>query len=114
MSRRDDESVKRMARLVGLMEDWANWVQAGHAPQGEQRSSVFACAAIDWAEGVDLHRNQAINAAVYDLPPSQSAAVQKRYGVCRVWRFPRDNYEAMLLAGHEALLVSLPRRNVVI
>ena len=63
---------------------------------------------------VNYLKAEAIEAAVEDLPPTKKAAIHKRYGICAVYRFPRDDYELQLLAAHEELLRTLPKRNVVI
>lgn len=114
-----EEQIKRMENLVRLMVDWARWVDAGriNLSAAQNSGSIFGSGSTAWddfAEGLDKHDFEAVDAAVDSLPPAQGAAVQKRYGLCAVWRFPRDNYEQLLLQAHEALLVSLPRRNVVI
>ena len=112
-----EAELERMQRLIGLLEDWARWMQAGHVRQGHHRSAIFCGAGQDFedmADDVSRMVNEAISAAIESLPPAQAAAINRRYGICAVWRFPRHNYADLLQAAHDALIVSLPRRNVVL
>lgn len=114
-----DEQIERIKRLVPLLEDWARW-QSWYSPRVGYPSRVAMLASDasqsfeDMCESMDGNIMQAIEAAVEDLPPAKKAAIHKRYGICAVYRFPRDDYELQLLAAHEELLRTLPKRNVVI
>ena len=117
--RRDEDHGRQMERLRVLMEDWANW-QRTYRPRLGYPSRSLTC----YSEGLrdfegmcedaDNATFAAIDACVQDLVPAQRAAVMRRYGIAAVFRFPRDNYEACLLAAHERLLVELPKKGVVI
>ena len=117
--RRDDEHMRHMGRLRVLLEDWADW-QRTYRPRLGYPSRSLTCyieGSRDFegmCEDADSATFAAIDACVQDLVPSQRAAVMRRYGIAAVFRFPRDNYEACLLAAHERLLVDLPKKGVVI
>jgi hypothetical protein len=107
-------------RFVQLMEDWADWFNGydprlGFSPKcaGLQNGRVSS----DFDElmaGVDKRVFQIIEAKIDDLPVMERAAVQKRYRLCTIWRFPRNNYEDMLQKGHERILDHLLAKGVVI
>jgi hypothetical protein len=104
-------------RLKGLLEDWASWMHAYRPDLGQRGMSLVKSSGSHDFESlfanVEKEVMRAIDAAIDDLPPAQSAAIHKRY-LHIEWRFPRDNYVFMLESAHGALLVSLPRRNVVL
>lgn len=117
--KRDDEHLKRMERLRGILEDWATW-QRTYRPRLGYPSRSLTCyseGSTDFegmCEEADSATYAAVDACVQDLVPAQRAAVMRRYGIAAVFRFPRDNYEACLLAAHERLMVELPKKGVVI
>lgn len=111
---------RTLESLKHLLEDWTRW-QRGytmrlgyptHSPgfSGNQGIRSFD----DLCDEVDTRVMQMIDAAIGDLPPAQSAALLRCYGVAAVFRFPRENYEEQLFAAHEHLLQELPRRGVVL
>ncbi len=61
-------------------------------------------------EHSDAVKMKAIDASVDSLAPAQKAAIHRRYGICGVWRFPRDNYQQMLDAAHDALHITMRRK----
>ena len=111
--------LKTLEALVALLEDWADW-QRTYRPRLGYPSRSLTCyseGSRDFegmCEDADNATFAAIDACVQDLVPAQRAAVMRRYGIAAVFRFPRDNYEACLLAAHERLLVDLPKKGVVI
>jgi hypothetical protein len=117
--KRDDEHLKRMERLRVILEDWATW-QRTYRPRLGYPSRSLTC----YSEGstdfegmckeADSATYAAVDACVQDLVPAQRAAVMRRYGIAAVFRFPRDNYGACLLAAHERLMVELPKKGVII
>lgn len=119
---RDDKAIKAMARLVDRLEEWARWYESynlklampSKAAVCESHGKSAYSAWEDFEQEVDQAVFVIIDAAVDDLPPAQGNAVRKRYGLCSVWRWPRNNYEECLLAAHERLLKELPARGVVI
>jgi hypothetical protein len=117
--KRDDEHLKRMERLRVILEDWATW-QRTYRPRLGYPSRSLTCyseGSTDFegmCEEADSATYAAVDACVQDLVPAQRAAVMRRYGIAAVFRFPRDNYGACLLAAHERLMVELPKKGVII
>lgn len=111
--------LKTLEALVALLEDWANW-QRAYSPRLGYPSRSLTCyseGSRDFegmCEDADNATYAAVDACVQDLVPAQRAAVMRRYGIAAVFRFPRDNYEACLLAAHERLMVELPKKGVVL
>lgn len=104
-------------RLKGLLEEWARWMGSYRPNLGAKSPSYSqTTGSHDFEslfEGVESYIMRTVDTAVSDLSPAQSAAVHKRYlGID--WRFPRDNYALMLDAAHDALMVSLKRKNVIV
>jgi len=69
-------------------------------------------AAGDAYDRLELGRVELVDTAVGDLEPIQRAAIQRRYGLCAVWRFPRLNYGEVLDQAHTALMVLLRKKGV--
>ena len=117
--KRDDDHLKRMERLKVILEDWATW-QRTYRPRLGYPSRSLTCyseGSTDFesmCEEADSATYAAVDACVQDLVPAQRAAVMRRYGIAAVFRFPRDNYEACLLAAHERLMVELPKKGVIV
>lgn len=105
-------------RLKHKLEDWAIWMERSRPSLGCRSTGLKSFGLHDYDyEGLlgRAHEQamKAVDTAINDLPPSQCAAIHRRYlGID--WRFPRDNYEQMLEGAHQALLFSLPRRNVIL
>lgn len=117
----DIQQIKRsMDALVCVLEDWARWQQGYRVRVGyPSHSAGFGSGSgissfEDMCEASDREMMCAVDSAVNDLPPVQTSAIMRRYGVAAVFRFPRDNFEAALLAAHESLMVTLPRRGVMV
>lgn len=113
------QKLNEFAALVVLLEDWAKW-QATFRPKTwfRSRSSGFACLGLssfeDMCEQSDSAIMRALDSAVDDLDPAPRAAINRRYGLCSVFRFPRDNYEQMLILAHERLVVVCKRNGIVL
>ena len=111
--------LKTLEALVALLEDWADW-QRAYTPRLGYPSRSLTCYSEgsqdfeDMCETVDNQTFATVDACVQDLIPAQRAAVMRRYGIAAVFRFPRDNYGACLLAAHERLMVELPKKGVII
>lgn len=112
-----DSYADKIVRLKNKLEDWAEWYR-GYMPNlgansgafmkttgGHDFESLFAAA--------EKTAFKAIEVAVDDLTPAQGAAIRRRY-LGETWRFPRDNYAVLLDDAHDALLISLPKRNVML
>jgi hypothetical protein len=112
----------QLDRLQILLEDWANWQKgysgargySDHAVGLQADRRVSGDSWDDVIEQVDNWVSQMVDAAVDDLPPGQGAAINKRYGVAAVFRFPRGNYEELLAEAHATLMQTLPKKGVVI
>lgn len=115
----DDEQI-RMSRLVSILEDWAKW-QRGYSIMKQPSHSVGLCSGYassktfdDLVEAADARVCEIVETLIDDLPPGPRAAINVRYGIAAVFRFPRGNYEELLLQGHESLMLSLPKKGVAI
>ena len=113
------QKLHSFAALVVLLEDWAKW-QSGYRPKTgfKPRSAGFACLGLssfeDMCEQSDNATMRAIDSAVDDLDPAPRAAINRRYGVCSVFRFPQNNYEQTLIVAHERLVITCKRKGVVL
>lgn len=122
MTARDDiEHLKRSVdALVRLMEDWADWqkgyrMKLGYPSRSCGLSSEAATSFEDMCDSVDNETMRVVDGVVQeDLTPIERAAVLRRYGVAAVFRFPRDNYEDVLMRAHERLFVLLPKKGVIV
>lgn len=108
-----------MEQLVRLLEDWAVWQSTCHERVGyRSRSAGFAALGLqtfeDMCERSDNETMKAIDASVDSLEPAQAAAIHRRYGICAIFRFPRSNYEQMLMEAHQRLIVICKRKGVVL
>lgn len=112
--------LKIFDRLVSLLEDWGEW-QKNYFPKTGYPSSS---AGFGYGSGIHSFEDMCascddvvmviVDTAIDGLLPAQSAAICRRYGQANVYRFPRNNYEEMLLSAHEALIVALPSKGVVL
>jgi hypothetical protein len=103
----------RMDRMVVVMEDWADWMKVDDSRIGFPGHSALVRGAPGCSyERAESGRAELVDAAVSDLDPIQRAAIQKRYKVCSVWRFPRANYAEVLDKAHASLLVLLRKKGV--
>ena len=116
----NNDIYKQIGRLVVLMEDWANWQRGYSGIKGYPSHSIglqsgyVSSTFEDMCDSVDNEVFRAIDAAVSDLVAGQAAAINKRYGVSAVFRFPRGNYEELLIEAHQVLMTTLPKKGVVI
>lgn len=103
----------RMDRLHALMDEWVCWCRADVPRIGFPRYSAMVQGAPASAEDrAESGRAEIIDAAVEDLEPIHRAAIQRRYGVVAVWRFPRSNYADVLAVALDALIKGLRRKGV--
>lgn len=122
MKREDAIAVElsRFGRLIVILEDWAAW-NARYAGVKNSSCSVGLTSGYtssksfeDMLEDVENTVAELVESAVDDLPSGQAAAINMRYGLCAVFRYPRGNYADLLLEAHEALMIALPKKGVVI
>lgn len=118
--KREEIDIDRIDRLVAVLEDWAAWnsrysaIRVASCSVGLTSGYASSKSFDDMLVDVENSVAQIVDAAVDDLPPGQIAAINRRYGLCAVFRFPRGNYETLLFEAHEALLKTLQRKGVVI
>lgn len=110
---------QKLEALVAMLTEWANWQGQYRMRLGYPSRSISGYSSRsdgsrsdDLYEAVDNATFEAIDTAIDDLLPAQRAAVQRRYGVAAVFRFPRDNYAEQLDLAHETLMRLLPRKGV--
>lgn len=120
MIRENIIELDRFSRLSAILEDWAVW-QSRYTgikstfgsicmSSGYTASKTFE----DLLLGIEDNICRLVEAAIDDLESGQRAAINQRYGITSVFRFPRGNYDDLLLNAHERLLVTLPKKGVVI
>ena len=108
-------------KVIGILEDWARWQQAYSVFLGAPRrslgfdlggSAVTAESGEQNREVADRERCKIVDACADSLKvPAQKAAIHRRY-LCSVYRM-RD-YEQMLCAAHEALLVAFLDKRLLV
>ena len=117
---RDDMSFSSHDLLVVLLEDWAAWVRSYRMNIGWRSRSVgmesgYCSKDFDsMLSDVEDELFRKVDAAINDLPPAQCAAINRCYGICAVFRFPRMNYQQLLLEAHESLLVSVSKKGIAL
>ena len=111
---------KEYEALTNLLHDWAKWQASyrprngypGHAAGFSQGGGLSSFE--DMCEQSDNTTMRTIDASIESLVPAQAAAINRCYGVCSVFRFPRLNYEDLLIIAHESLIVIVKRKGVVL
>lgn len=114
-----EKTTTELESLVRLLEDWAAWQSTYRPKTGfKSRSAGFVALGLqsfeDMCERSDNVTMRTIDASIDSLEPAQSAAINRRYGVCAVFRFPRQNYEQVLIEAHNRLIVICKRKGVVL
>ena len=117
----DEMKRAQVDKVVSILEDWAMWQQAYSVFLGAPRrslgfdlggSAVTAESGEQNREVADRERCKIVDACVDSLKvPAQKAAIHRRY-LCSVYRM-RD-YEQMLCAAHEALLVAFLDKRLLV
>lgn len=115
----ETQHLKRSADMVViLLEDWADWQRGYRLKLGyPSKSAGMECGRgtatfDDLCEASDAEVMRKVDACVQDLPPIQQAAILRRYGIAAVFRFPRQNYEQVLLEAHCALMDAFTKKGV--
>ena len=111
--------ISEVEALILLLEDWAQWQSSYRTKTGfNSRSAGFSCAGLSTFEDMchqsDNATMKTIDSAIDDLEPAQRAAINRKYGVCSVFRFPRNNFEDTLTLAHDRLVVICKRKGVVL
>lgn len=116
-----DARTNELDELIGLLTDWAEWMR--HVPRIGFNSrvpilSTGMCSTSfeELLEQVDGVAMKAIDASIDSLQPAQKAAIYRRYEICAVWRFPRPGYtyEQALSDAHDALVITLRRKGIIV
>jgi hypothetical protein len=104
----------RMERLQVVMSEWVDWMRRDDSRTGfPSHSPLLRGASGDIYERAESERAELIDTVVsQDLEPIHCAAICKRYGVCAVWQFPRNNYAEVLEAAHEVLIAGLHKKGI--
>lgn len=105
--------------LESHLSNWVRWMRGSEAPEGLPdracggvRGFTILGDSEQAYDKMDATLAEATNAAIEGLVPAERAAIYREYGVCAVYRFPRDNYQDILAAGRQHVLESLRRRGV--
>jgi hypothetical protein len=110
--------ISEVEALVLLLEDWAHW-QSSYRPNTgfKSRSAGFSSLGLqsfdDMCHQSDNATMKTIDSAIDDLEPAQRAAINRKYGVCSVFRFPRS-FEDTLILAHDRLVIICKRKGVVL
>lgn len=104
--------------ITYLLQDWANWMRnvpgVGFPSRVPILSTGMGSSTFEeLLEQVDGQAMRAVDASVDSLPPSNKAAIYRAYGVCAVYRFPRDNYVDALENAHDMLAITLRRKGIL-
>ncbi len=105
--------------LTNLLHDWADWQRQHHINTGyPQKAAGFSGTGLssfeDMCDQSDSVVMISIDTAIDGLIPAQRAAINRCYGVCSVFRFPRENYETLLNVAHTELAIIVKRKGVVL
>jgi hypothetical protein len=109
-----------MEVLVQILTEWADWqkgyrIKLGYPTRSAGLAGTGMASFEDMCEAVDTATMQSVDAVIQcDMTPIERSAILRRYGVAAVFRFPCENYEDVLLAAHERLLVLLPAKGVMV
>lgn len=112
-----DDILVDYARLCSWLRDWARW-NASYQPNLGHKSHSVAISSNSSKTFDEMCNEQDHSAfvitdtAINDLAPAKCEAVRRHYGLCSVFRFPRENYHEMLVQGHAELDRSLKRRGI--
>lgn len=115
-----NDIAQSIQRLVYILEDWANWQKGYSGIKGFPSHSIglqsgyVSCGFDDLCEKVDNVVFITVDTAIGNLSKPEAAAINRRYGIASVFRFPRDNYAQLLSDAHFKLMEELPKKGVVI
>lgn len=115
---RAEKEQRKLARLIDLLLDWAEWMKRDRYVEGyPDHSPVIGGSGLksfdDMCEAVDGATSEAIYACINDLSPAQSVAIHHRYLPSRFRVPPAFFREARVLAeAHENLMIKVQRKGV--
>ena len=106
------------ARVEWHLENWATWQRSYHIGLGMPgRASCMASTGLtdfqDMCEAGDSYAAKATDAVLESLTPAQRGAIERNYGICSVYLFPRHNYIDMLRCAMERLPALLSAQGLV-
>lgn len=114
------DELDKFGRLIYIMEDWAKWCRQ-YSGIKKQSCAVGLtsgyCASKsfdDILDAVESNISRLVDASVNDLVAGQRAAINRRYGMTAVFRFPVGNYPDLLMQAHDELRKTLPKKGIVI
>lgn len=111
--------IPQSERVEWHLRNWQTWMHRPalrlgmprKAAVGENYTSVDLDNEIAY-ESLDDDLAERTNAVIDGLVPAQRMAIYKAYGMISVWRFPRDNFEAVLKLAKASVAVGLVRKGV--
>lgn len=117
----DHSEAKRIVEFVVFeLTDWASWMRNDKDMLRlwyPSRSAVLrgsdSSSFDEMCEESDSQRRIIVNSIVDDLPASNKAAINRRYLGVTV-RFPRNNYEELLLDAHMIVYEEMGRRGLCV
>ena len=103
--------------IHNILLDWAEWHQGDTVDIGYPKKSpgFFHCGLKsfeDMHDSVTAEKMAIVQACINSLPAPQGAAIERAYGICAVYRFPRDNYQECLENAFMALSVAFRAKGV--
>jgi hypothetical protein len=102
------------------LENWARWMDSGRSVNRlptKASGGAENASSLDWDncvaayDALDVRLAVTCNAVIASLAPAEQCALQHRY-LDAVYRFPRGNFEVMLLAAKRELAAGLIRKGV--
>jgi hypothetical protein len=105
-------------RIDEVLQKWAEWhrtqdlVDVGYPKTAAGFFSNGLKTWDDLCSSTDNATMATIDACVTSLPPPQAAAIERAYGLCAIYRFPRGNYQDCLENAMVALSVSFRAKGV--
>ena len=88
-------------RVLWHLENWSDWQRSYHMRLSlPSRASAMAGTGMTdfecMCEEGDSYAAKATEAAINSLAPAQRGALERKYAICSVYQFPRQNYVVML------------------
>lgn len=106
------------SRVLWHLDNWADWQRSYHIRLGmPARASCMSGTGMTDFEGMsedaDSYAANATEAAVTALAPAQRGAIERKYGICAVYQFPRHNFLEMLTGAMKRLPMLLDAQGLV-
>ena len=108
--------IQAIDRLISKLQGWADWEAKYTANPLKSGQACFVVRGSYDFDGlfsqVESKTYQIIDTAIDDLPKDQRSAILTRY-THRTWLSTKEAYADLLNQAHEALLITLPKKNVI-